>query len=94
VAATTNTKQNMKQINYSKYTVRISNDPSYYGSECTQDEADRITNNLDQLIQSEFPGIQTEEYEDGQGSSKTTGPDESVVEEINLWIENNWTAAL
>ena len=84
----------MKQTNYSGYTVQISNEPSYYGSECTQDDADRITNNLDQMIQSEFPGIQTEEYEDGDGSSKTTGPDESVVEEINLWIENNWTAAL
>lgn len=80
--------------NYSEYTVKISSEPSYYGSECTQQDADRIVESLGSLIRSEFPGIQTEKYVDGQGSSKTNGPDESLVEEINLWIENNWTAAL
>lgn len=80
--------------NYSEYTVKISSEPSYYGSECTQQDANRIVESLSNLIRTEFPGIQTENYVDGQGSSKTTGPDESVVEEINLWIENNWLAAL
>ena len=80
--------------NYSEYTVQISSEPSYYGSECTQQDADRIVERLGNLIRTQFPGIQTEKYVDGQGSSKTTGPDESVVEEINLWIEKNWTAAL
>lgn len=79
---------------YSEYTVKISSEPSYYGSECTQQDADRIVESLGNLIRTEFPDIQTEKYVDGHGSSKTTGPDESVVEEINLWIENNWTAAL
>lgn len=79
---------------YSEYTVKISSEPNYYGSECTQQDADRIVESLGNIIRTEFPGIQTEKYVDGQGSSKTTGPDESVVEEINLWIENNWTAAL
>ena len=78
---------------YSEYTVKISSEPSYYGSECTQQDADRIVESLGNLIRTEFPGIQTEKYADGHGS-KTTGPDESVVEEINLWIEKNWTAAL
>lgn len=79
---------------YSEYTVKISSEPSYYGSECTQQDADRIVESLGNLIRSEFPGIQTEKYVDGQGSGKTTGPDDSVIEEINQWIENNWTAAL
>jgi len=80
--------------NYTEYTVKISSEPSYYGNECTQQGADRIFENLGSLIQSEFPGIQIESYFAGHGSSQTNGPDESVVEEINLWIENNWTAAL
>lgn len=80
--------------NYSEYTVKISSEPSYYGSECTQQDADRIVESLGGLIRTEFPGIQTEKHVDGQGSSETTGPDGSVIEEINLWIENNWTAAL
>jgi hypothetical protein len=80
--------------NYSEYTVKISSEPSYYGNECTQQDAARIAECIGNLIRAEFPGIQTEKYLDGQSSSKTNGPDESVVEEINLWIENNWTAAL
>ena len=74
--------------NYSEYTVKISSEPSYFGSECTQEDADRIVESLGNLIRIEFPEIQIEKYADGQGSSKTTGPDESVVEEINLWIES------
>jgi|APGre2960657404_1045060.scaffolds.fasta_scaffold13429_3 hypothetical protein len=80
--------------NYTEYTVKISGEPSYYGSECTQQDASRIVDSLGNLIKSEFPGIQIERYFDGHGSSKTSGPDESIVDQINLWIENNWTAAL
>jgi hypothetical protein len=80
---------------YSGYTVRISNEPSYYdGSECTQQDADEIAANLGNLIRSEFPGINIERHTDGTGSSKTTGPDEVVIEEIDQWISDNWTAAL
>jgi len=32
--------------------------------------------------------------DNGLCSSETTGPDDTVIEDINLWIENNWTAAL
>jgi hypothetical protein len=76
------------------YTVRISAEPSYYGSECSKEDADRIAENLSDLIRGEFPGIRIEPFIDGQGSSSTTGPDDVVVEQINQWIENNWTAAL
>lgn len=79
---------------YDNYTVYISSEPSYYGSDCTQEDANRIVKNLGDLIRSEFPGIDINEYRDGGRSSKTTGPDEAVVETINRWIEENWTAAL
>lgn len=76
---------------YSEYSVKISSDPSYYGNDCTQQDADRIAASLADLIRSEFPGIDIVEND---LNSKTTGPDETVIEEINTWIEKNWTAAL
>jgi hypothetical protein len=80
-----------EESDYSEYSVKISSDPSYYGNKCTQQDADRIAASLADLIRSEFPGIDIVEND---LNSKTTGPDETVIEEINTWIEKNWTAAL
>ncbi len=79
---------------YSEYTVKNSTEPSFYGSGCTQEDANRIAEAISNLISSQFPNINVEEWSDGNESSKTTGPDESVIEEIDDWIANNWTAAL
>lgn len=81
-------------MTFSDYTVKISDDPGYYGSNCTVADGEQIAASIATLIQSEFPGINTEIFHDGYGSSRTTGPDASVIEDINLWIENNWQAAL
>ena len=83
-----------EEIDYSEYEVRVIKDPSYYGSECTQDDADEISEKLCEMIERQFPGIETDLWSDGNGSSKTTGPDDNVCDEINEWISNNWTAAL
>ena len=83
-----------EEIDYSEYLVRVSDEPSYYGSECSQDDADEISEKLCEMIERQFPGIQTDLWSDGDGSSKTTGPDDNICEEINEWISNNWTAAL
>ena len=83
-----------EEIDYSDYTVKVSDEPSYYGSECSQDDADAISEKLCEMIERQFPGIQTDLWSDGDGSSKTTGPDEDICEEINEWMSNNWTAAL
>jgi len=79
---------------YSEYEVRVSNDPSYYGSECTPDDGDRIANSICELIEAQFPGIQTELWMECHCSSSTTGPNEDTVGSIDEWIECNWTAAL
>ncbi len=84
----------MSTTDYSEYTVKNSTEGSFYGSECTQGDANRIANAIGDLIRNEFPGINVEEWQDGNVSSKTTGPEESVMDEINDWIANNWTAAL
>ena len=76
-------------MNYSKYSVSISSDPSYYGSDCTQADADRIAASLTKMIEGEFPGISVT-----TSGSKTTGPDSEVIDEINVWIGDNWTKAL
>lgn len=76
-------------MNYSEYSTAISNEPSYYGTDCTQADADRIAASLTKMIESEFPGINVT-----TSGSKTTGPDSEVIDEINDWISNNWTAAL
>jgi len=79
---------------YSEYEVRVSNDPSYYGSECDADDGDRIANAICELIENQFPGIQTELWNECHCSSSTTGPNEDTVNDIDEWIELNWTAAL
>jgi len=76
-------------MNYSHYTVCISNEPSYYGSDCTQSDADRIAASLTALITSEFPGIDV-----ATSGPALTGPDSETVDEIREWISANWTAAL
>lgn len=74
---------------YSDYSVQVSTDPSYYGSTCTQADADRIAESLSQMIRSEYPGIQIT-----TSGRPVSGPDSDVVEEIRQWVEANWTAAL
>jgi hypothetical protein len=78
---------------YSEYTVRVSTDPSYYGSTCTQADADRIAGNIEKLILAEFPGV-TVIKESEIGGRGVEGPDQETVDAISDWIASNWTAAL
>ncbi|TXH40546.1 MAG: hypothetical protein E6Q97_39435 [Desulfurellales bacterium] len=74
---------------YSEYSVTVTNDPSYYGSSCTQADAERIAASLGDMIRGEFPGIRI--TDSGRG---VCGPDDEVVEQIRQWVEENWTNAL
>ncbi len=79
---------------YDGYTARVSNSPSYYGV-VSLTEADVIAKNIAMMIKEEFPSIEVEIVTgDGVGVCKTTGPDEETIEEIDRWIQENWTAAL
>ena len=93
----TNQKNNqlpMTITDYSKYTHRVSTDPTYYGSCVSAIQGKLIAQAICKLVESEFPGIQTELWSDGEGSCSTTGPHEETIDAINIWISNNWTAAL
>lgn len=76
------------------YTTHVPSEPSYYGSNCTQEDATRIASSLAGIIRGEFPGITVEVHPSTDTCGKTTGPNPEVVDDINRWIEENWTAAL
>ena len=75
---------------FSEYTVTITNEPSYYGTTCTQEQADRICNDLRRLVSDQFPGVVV----NWDGHDGIRGPSVNVIDEIHDWIGNNWTAAL
>lgn len=79
---------------YSDYMVTINPEPAYYGSECTQADADKIAENLGAMLRCEFPGIQTEIRTGGSSSDAIIGPDAETVEAIGQWIDQNWTKAV
>ena len=82
-------------MNYTDYTAQIFNDPSYYGSECTVEDANAIVAKLSDMISRQFPGIEVKTWtETIGGSGSTKGPDQTVCDEIDQWISDNWTAAL
>ena len=80
-------------MNYHEYTVAISTDPTYYGSECTAQDAVRIAHALYYLIRDEFPGV-TVRTGSEIGGRGVTGPDDAVIRQIEGWIAENWTTAL
>lgn len=84
-----------RATDFSEYTAQIYSDASYYGSNCTQDDADRITSSLSAMIRNEFPGINVRIWtETIGGSAATLGPDQEICDEVDQWISKNWTSAL
>ena len=80
---------------YSEYTAQIFNDPSYYGSECTVEDANAITTKLSEMITRRFPGIEVKTWTDTIGGrASTKAPDQEVCDEVDQWISDTWTAAL
>ena len=94
------------EVTYSEYTVCVGNDASNYGSvcvgndefchswDCTRDRAVKIADSIQTMIETQFPGINVRRTEEIGAPTPTTGPDSAVIDEINLWIQTNWTAAL
>lgn len=80
-------------MNYDQYTIRISDDPTYYGSDCTQADAARIVRNLATMIRAEYPGIGVETHNETDRSATILGPDDEVCDQIERWVDDNWTAA-
>jgi len=79
---------------YSEYTVRVSTEASYYGSSCTDEDAEDIAIRICNQTEREFPNLVTELWSEGDGSCSTTGPNEDTCQEIDAWMQDNWIAAL
>jgi hypothetical protein len=83
-----------KQRPYSRYTHKISTEPSHYGSDCSQADADQIVERLGNMVREQFPGIGIcIERTACPGRRATTGPDKAVCEDIDRWVSEHWTAA-
>jgi len=79
---------------YSEYTIFVSDEASYYGSECTDEQAEDIAMRICAQAEREFPNLVTEIWSEGDGSCSTTGPNDDTCDEITQWMQENWTAAL
>lgn len=80
--------------NYSEYTVCVGNDETNYGSTCTREDAAKIADKLQKLIEGEFPGINVQRTEEIGEPTPTRGPVSDIVEQIDGWIQDNWISAL
>lgn len=78
-------------------TVQLPTEVSYWGSEATESDVDRILSNLETMISSQFDdspyNISFERTANPTGSG-IHGDCEAACFEIRLWIGENWTNAL
>jgi len=79
---------------YSEYTIFVSQEASYYGSECTDEQAEDIAIRICAQAEREFPNLVTELWREGHGSCSMTGPNDDTCDDIIRWMQDNWTAAL
>jgi len=79
---------------YSEYTIFVSKEASYYGSECTDEQAEDIAMRICAQAEREFPNLVTELWREGHGSCSMTGPNDDTCDDIIRWMQDNWTAAL
>ena len=84
----------MVEIDYSEYTIFVGKDASYYGSGCTDEQANDIAMRICALAQREFPNLVTELWAEGHGSCSTTGPNDDTCDEITRWMQENSTSVL
>lgn len=79
---------------FSEYTVYVGNDESNYGSECTREQAVKIADSIQSMIENQYPGINVIRTEEIGASTPTSGPDQNVIDDIHAWIQENWTSGL
>jgi hypothetical protein len=78
-------------------TVQLPTEVSYWGSEATESDVERILSNLETMIAREFSSspynISFERTATPIGSG-VDGDCEAACDDVRLFIEENWTAAL
>jgi hypothetical protein len=79
----------MKLDDYSDYTAILSTDLSTFGSEVTEDEHEKMTAILEEMIEDQFPNINI----NFKLKSNVIGKDDDICVEIERWIDANWLKA-
>lgn len=76
-------------------TVQLPTEPSYWGSTATKADVDRIIGNLETMIRNKFGNIDIDFQHMSEPRGRGIwGDDESVIDSIYQFIQDNWTAAL
>lgn len=78
-------------------TVQLPTEISYWGSEATDSDVERILTNIESMIAREFadsPYIISFEHTATPSGSGIHGDCEAACDDVRLFIEENWTAAL
>jgi hypothetical protein len=76
--------------------IQLPTEPSYWGSDATEEDAKKFVDNLEIMIHNKFGELIDIEFEKtptpvGNGIFCT---DDNLEEEIFDWVQNNWTSAL
>lgn len=78
-------------------TVQLPTEPSYWGGEATESDVERILSNLESMISREFAdspyNISFERTASPTGSG-IHGDCEAACDDVRVFIEENWIAAL
>lgn len=78
-------------------TVQLPTEISYWGSDCREQDIDRILSNLETMIEREFSdspyNISFERTATPIGSG-VNGDCEAACDDVRTFIEENWTSAL
>jgi len=78
-------------------TVQLPTEPSYWGSDVTESDVERILRNLESMISREFSdspyNISFERTASPTGSG-IHGDCEAACDDVRVFIEENWIAAL
>ena len=82
-------------INFTDYTVTLSDDPAYYDlgrhELWAEERTQEIVSDVTSLIERRFPGINVVA---DANKVHDAGPDDEILEEIQQWVGDNWTSAL
>ncbi len=79
----------------SNITIQLPTEPSYWGSTATEADVYRIIGNLEMMIRKEFADVDIDFQHMSEPRGRGIwGDDESVIESIHQFIQDNWTAAI
>ncbi len=82
-------------FNYSDYTVTVKTDPSFYGDDTTDEEAEEMSSSLTESLKVRFPGINVRQCAKiGIGrQDATAGPDEKIcalIDRVSFETIRKW----